>query len=256
MKKAFIAGIISLFACTTPRQKDTSGPIARESTISGNAKSVSTDSTKFHSGDTIHQHLRFAINNCQFEFDIRYILRKHNSELHSSWSKEILKFEQVKAPVKFTSGQLNTFSESFRMYYVIPTGNRELKEIIGENDITDFFKIKDYNLDGINDFGLSLEPYGPNDNELIFTWLGKGFHYWTGLSKRPIWNFNLPDRTITTGWHISADQYYTEDYKIIDDTTMTALSSKQVSELNDSLLIMETRQTGKPMRLDTLNRPR
>ena len=246
-----------VFLLLTTCTQVTSDSLNTTDSASLKTDSLTTDKLEMTSilGDTITQRLEFEVNDDTFEFEIVYII-KEPYELSLSYQKEIVEFKPISLPSSFSKTMINKLKEDFRLFYYIPIDNfnNAIQSRITDKHISEFFKINDYNLDGISDIGISDTPTGNNVFEDIFVKLDNEFVFWKGLSGRPIWTVNQDQRTITTGWHKSADVYSVSTLQITSDTTLTELSREETEELNETRLIKKTYKLSRLTKVDTLNR--
>lgn len=216
---------------------------------------ITTDSQSTILGDTITQRLKFEVDGNNFDFEIKYII-KEPFNFTSFWQKEILEFRPIQCPVSFSKDMLKRLKENFWLFYYIPVKDfkDKIQPTISAKDISEFFIIKDYNLDGITDFGISDTPSGNNVYEDIYVNLDNNFFHWKGLSGLPIWTVDQKTRTITTGWHMSADIHSVSEFIITNDTTLTEVSKEETEELNDKQIIRKTYKYSVLTKVDTVDR--
>ncbi|MEQ8423090.1 MAG: hypothetical protein RIA63_00170 [Cyclobacteriaceae bacterium] len=205
--------------------------------------------------DTVKQKLIFACNHSDFTFSVVYLVSKPVDFRY--WRIRMIDLRQLSGPL-FTKRMLGHLSNNFEDFYHIPIEIplSDFNSIITDGDIGYFLKLKDYNMDGVIDVGISIDASGNNVDESIFINLSNSYFYWKGLSGQPIWEENKAERTITTGWHMGADTYGKYVYKILSDTTLIELLREDSKELNDSTIIRTYYNSGVVTKRDTINRRR
>jgi hypothetical protein len=206
-------------------------------------------------GDTISQRLVFEVSGNNFEFEVKYVIREPFN-FTSFWQIDILEFKPVQCPSTFSKDMVSRLKENFWQFYRIPLKDFDdkIRPTISAADISEFFIVKDYNLDGVTDFGISDTPTGNNVYEDIYVNFNNNFFHWKGLSGLPIWTVNQNRRTITTGWHMSADIHSISEFTITNDTTLTEVSKEETEELNDRQIIRKTYKYSKLIKVDTVDR--
>jgi hypothetical protein len=127
--------------------------------------------------------------------------------------------------------------ENFEQFYRV-NPDKLKSQIITNKDISYFIRIQDYNFDGINDFGLSIQPSGHNVCEDIWITLNNKLVYWYELSGKPIWEIDKNNRVILTGWSRNSFEYSTQKYKVTNDTVLFCVRKESSLAINDSMKIV------------------
>jgi hypothetical protein len=250
MKISLLITFSLLISCSKTEDKTTALVVENASSIKEQVKAPTMlitpaedeiDSIEVMAGDTISQALSFKVGDHDFEFTIQYVI-KTPYKYSPRFNLDIIYFNQVIAPESFSNRMYERLKENFGYFYRIPLENyqKKIRANINEEDIGEFFIIKDYNLDGIDDFGISISPSGNNVFEDIYININGKFVYWKGLSEIPIWHVDKNHRRLTTGWHMSADIYSEAEYEISADTILNQISRTETYELDEDHILKKS----------------
>lgn len=192
----------------------------------------------FKSGDTLVQKTNLIIGKKSIVGEFKYKVILDSTKWRKYWRKEIIDSKQLVPDSTIPSEIFESLLDNFIVFYYI-NDTIKPKEILEVDDVSYFFKVKDYNLDGILDIGISNDPSGNNVNEEIWVNINDKYVRWNSLSGMPLWEVDTINRTITTGWHMSATQYVKTKMKIVGDTGLITIYNEEATPLNDSMKMVK-----------------
>lgn len=257
-KVLVLTSLVITAACSQPVKKSDLQATG-DSVVRDGGKSTEQDRDSVHRelapGDTVRQNLAFAVGGDEVKFYIEFVMKKYRSGAEG-WRMILLAFKKTGSTLPFSDQMIERLQEDFESFYSIPVVNYQpkIKPVLTLQDVEHFLIVKDYNLDGVDDVGISQSPSGNNVFEHIYIRLNDRFVYWKKLSGNPVYFFHPGERKITTVWHMSAEAHSIREYKITGDTTLHEVSGDDTIVLDDEKLIKKTYQDGKLVTVDTIPR--
>lgn len=179
--------------------------------------------------DTVNQKLIFFVDTNRFEFTFKYLTIRSDVKTNQTPYNEMLDLKQKMGPVKFNYNMLESIQIGYLFNYEAPQYLENIPNHLTDKDLPSVIIIKDFNMDGRMDFGISDAPSGHNISQSIYLNLKDGFVYWNKISGFPIWELNPLNRTITSGF-TSGREYIKIIYQVTNDTNCTEIIKETLRE--------------------------
>ncbi len=192
--------------------------------------------------NSIRKQIEIKLDKIVLNYSIEFIIDSNSyNKSDSTFYIKIVDFKSLNELNVSPTSLTNRLKDNFEQFYRVNSSKLKCETITNE-DISYFIRIQDYNIDGINDFGLSIQPSGHNLCEDIWIVLNNKLVYWHEISGKPIWKIDKSNRIIFTGWSRNAVEFTEQKYQIINDTGLLCIRQESSFVINDSMKIVNLKE--------------